>query len=198
VGKSRVADPEEDQGEGVARRRAGGAGPCDKATCRRSGRDGLLHRARRDAGHLRAVGAFKWAASSNVVCEHDTFEVEDDGSLDVPQVLHRFASKPTEFAPNGESPDRYRGRVIGAWAKAFEARPSLPSTFYFANLREHGRLRHVWEYNESARPAAQAALPRRARRRRDVRVDVSAARRRRGAQCGRCRSGTARGTTRAR
>jgi hypothetical protein len=108
------------------------------------GRDGLLHRARQTQ-HLRAVGAFR-GLRANVVCEHDTFEVEDDGEN--VRILHRFASKPTEF-PDGESPDRYRGRVIGAWAKLKQA--DLPSTFYFANLREHGRLRHVWEYNESAR-----------------------------------------------
>lgn len=108
------------------------------------GRDGLLHKARETKGHPGGYRGMKFG----VVCEHDTFEVEEDGSLDGPKVLHRFASKPTEF-PAGVAPDRYRGRIIGAWAKAFV--DGEPPTFYFANLREHGRLRHVWDYNPEAR-----------------------------------------------
>jgi hypothetical protein len=104
------------------------------------GRDGLLHKARESKGKPNGYRGLKFG----VVCERDTFEVEEDGSMDGPKILHRYASKPTEFAPD-ESPDRYRGRVIGAWAKCFV--DGEPPTFYFANLREHGRLRHVWDYN---------------------------------------------------
>lgn len=108
------------------------------------GRDGLLHKARMTL-RSREVGSFR-GLRANVVCERDSFEVEDDG-VDV-RVLHRFASKPTEFAAE-DSPDRYRGRVIGAWAKLTQE--GLPPTFYYANLREHGRLRHVWAWNDAAR-----------------------------------------------
>lgn len=109
------------------------------------GRDGLLHKARETKGK---AGGYK-GMQFGVVCEHDTFEVEYTGDMaSDPQVLHRFASKPTQF-PAGVAPDRYRGRVIGAWAKCLV--DGEPPTFYYANLREHGRLRQVWDYNPAER-----------------------------------------------
>lgn len=125
-------------------------GESDRMTYRPAiGRDGLLHKARETKGQ---PGGYR-GLRANVVCEHDTFEVEDDG-FDV-KVLHRFAHKPTEF-DEGVSPDRYRGRVIGAWAKCFI--DGEPPTFFFANLREHGRLRQVWDWNPSARKRAPIYL----------------------------------------
>lgn len=109
------------------------------------GRDGLLHKARQTKGLPGGYRGMQFA----VVCEHDTFEVEYTGDIATdPKVLHRFATKPTEFAAD-ESPDRYRGRVIGAWAKLFL--DGEPPTFYFANLREHGRLQQVWAWNDAAK-----------------------------------------------
>lgn len=109
------------------------------------GRDGLLHKARETKG---LPGGYR-GMSFDVVCAGDTFEVErsiDPGMP--PKVLHRYASKPTVFA-DGVSPDRYRGRIIGAWACCYV--DGEPPTFYFANLREHGRLDQVWAYNPEAR-----------------------------------------------
>lgn len=121
-------------------------GDDDRMTYRPAiGRDGLLHKARETKGK---PGGYKGMQFS-VVCEHDTFEVEYRGDIETdPVVLHRFATKPTEFAPD-VAPDRYRGRVIGAWAKCFI--DGEPPTFFYANLREHGRLRQVWDYNPNAR-----------------------------------------------
>lgn len=109
------------------------------------GRDGLLHKARMTKGK---VGGYR-GMTFNVVCERDTFEVEYTGDeMTDPKVMHRFASKPTTFE-EGEAPDRYRGRVIGAWAKL--RIDGEPPVFYYANLREHGRLRHVWAWDDAAR-----------------------------------------------
>lgn len=108
------------------------------------GRDGLLHKARQSKGRAGGFRGLKFG----VVCERDTFEVFEDGSFDGPAVMHRYASKPTQF-DEGVAPDRYRGRIIGAWAKCFVE--GEPPTFYFASLREHGRLRHVWEWNDAVK-----------------------------------------------
>lgn len=99
------------------------------------GRDGFLSIARRD----KRFGGLKGA----VVCEHDSFEVDYDGSEDEPKVLHRFASKPTIFE-EGADPGRYRGRVLGAWAKCYVK--GQPPQFYFASLREHGQLEQSFEW----------------------------------------------------
>lgn len=108
------------------------------------GRDGLLHKARETKGQAGGYRGMKFG----VVCERDTFEVEEDGTFDGPRVLHRYASKPTEFDPAGEQPDRWRGRVIGAWAKCFV--DGEPPTFYYANLREHGRRKQVWAWDDAS------------------------------------------------
>lgn len=105
------------------------------------GRDGLLEKARQTKGK---PGGFK-GLRSNVVCERDTFEVSDDGNEVT--IMHRFASKPTAFEA-GVAPDKWRGRVIGAWAKCFI--DGEPPVFYYADLREHGRLRHTWAWNDAA------------------------------------------------
>lgn len=94
------------------------------------GRDGLLAIARRDPSFL--------GLRSETVHERDAFEVEYGGGLDDPAVLHRFASKPTQFLDD-EDPDRYRGKILGAWAKVRVA--NRDSVFYFASLREHSRTR---------------------------------------------------------
>jgi hypothetical protein len=102
------------------------------------GRDGLLHKARQSP-------IFD-DLDFGVVCEHDTFEAWYENREW--NVLHRQASKPTEFAPD-EAPDRWRGRVVGAWSMLF-LKGKRP-TYYFANLREHGRLQQVWAWNQEAR-----------------------------------------------
>lgn len=100
------------------------------------GRDGYLAVAHRDS---RFAGL-----QSGVVCEHDTFEVAYEGDpLTDPTVLHRYASKPT-ISEDGEDMGRYRGRVLGAWAKCY-IKDGMP-TFYFASLREHGRREQAWEW----------------------------------------------------
>lgn len=104
------------------------------------GRDGYLAIARRDPRYK----GMKYA----VIHERDTFEVEYDGSPDEPRVLHRFASKPTVFE-EGADPTTYRGRIIGAWAKAYIE--GQPPEFYIASLREHGRTREEWEGKGAAR-----------------------------------------------
>lgn len=103
------------------------------------GRDGFLSIARRDRRYRGVKGA--------VVCERDTFEVEYDGSPNEPRVVHRFASKPTAFEGD-ESPDKYRGRIIGAWAKCIV--DGQDPQFYFASLREHGRLEQEWEWGSNS------------------------------------------------
>lgn len=102
------------------------------------GRDGFLTIARRDKRYAGLQGA--------VICEHDTFEVEYTGNLaEDPKVLHRFASKPTVFEP-GDDPGRWRGRILGAWAKCYTH--GQPPTFYEASLREHGKLEQEWEWGQ--------------------------------------------------
>lgn len=109
------------------------------------GRDGLLHKARQSKG---ARGGFK-GLQAQVVCERDSFDVVYTGDIaNDPQVLHRFASKPTEFAADVD-PGRYRGKIIGAWAKCYV--DGEPPTFYFASVKEHARLKHVWAWNEAVR-----------------------------------------------
>jgi hypothetical protein len=98
------------------------------------GRDGFLATARRD-GRYRGM-------QYGVVCEHDVFEVAYDETLsrtDLPVIVHRFANKPVAF-DEGEAPDRWRGRILGAWAKCYVE--GQPTTFYFAPIREHMKLRH--------------------------------------------------------
>lgn len=102
------------------------------------GRDGFLSIARRDARYRGLKGA--------VVCEHDSFEVDYDGSPGEPRVLHRFASKPTIFEEDGQSPENYRGRILGAWAKCMVE--GQDPVFYFASLREHGKLEQAWEWGD--------------------------------------------------
>lgn len=117
------------------------------------GRDGLLHKARETKG---SAGGYR-GMQFGVVCERDTFEVEWTGDIERdPKVLHRYASKPTEFEPD-EAPDRYRGRVIGAWAKCYV--DGEPPTFYYANLREHGRLREKKVWDEESRSKVVVRYP---------------------------------------
>lgn len=98
------------------------------------GRDGFLAIAHREPRYRGLKG--------QVVCEFDTFEVEYDGSDHEPKILHRFASKPTTFE-EGVDPSRWRGRVLGSWAKC-EVH-GQPDTFFFAPIREYVQMREVWE-----------------------------------------------------
>lgn len=91
------------------------------------GRDGLLK-------HAREQKAFK-GVRYGVVCANDTFEVEDDG-WEV-KVLHRPASLQPGQAKGHES--RYRGAVIGAWAKLYY-RDDRPPDYYFAPAHEHVQI----------------------------------------------------------
>lgn len=99
------------------------------------GRDGLLKNARRSKGKRGGYRGLQY----DVVCERDSFEVAYTGDFEHdPKVLHRYATKPMAFG-EGEDAQRYRGRIIGAWAKL--TIDGEPPHFYFANLREHGRTR---------------------------------------------------------
>lgn len=98
------------------------------------GRDGYLAIARREPRYMGLKG--------QVVCEHDTFEVEYDGSEHEPKVLHKFASKPVAFAAD-EPPHRWRGKILGAWARAIVA--GQPDTFFYAPIHEFMRMREKWE-----------------------------------------------------
>jgi hypothetical protein len=71
---------------------------------------------------------------SNTVCANDTFELEDDGREVT--IVHRFKSLGPEATQGDES--KWRGPVVGAWAKVFftDARPPF---FYFAPIHEHLR-----------------------------------------------------------
>lgn len=121
------------------------------------GRDGYLAIARRDPSYV--------GLQSDVVCERDVFEVEWTGNVFTdPKVLHRHASKPTAFG-QGEDPARWRGRVLGAWAKVLVR--DRPAEWYFASLKEHGRFgvnqrgdgywKGAWGYTSSMiRKAAQS------------------------------------------
>lgn len=93
------------------------------------GRDGLLKHAR--TKHKDTFGGLRFG----VVCANDTFEVEDDG-WDT-KVLHRMAS--LSAATAGEHESRWRGKVLGAWAKLYfkDGRPPL---YYFAAAHEHVKV----------------------------------------------------------
>lgn len=75
---------------------------------------------------------------SNTVCANDTFEWEDDGRE--VKVVHKAASLGPGAKEGDES--RYRGPVIGAWAKVFftDGRPPM---FYYAPAHEHVRTKVV-------------------------------------------------------
>lgn len=88
------------------------------------GRDGLLK-------HARKQETFK-GIRFGVVCEYDTFEVEDDGWET--KILHRPASLQAGQEPGHES--RWRGKVLGAWAKLF-FKDDRPPLYYFAPAHEH-------------------------------------------------------------
>lgn len=92
------------------------------------GRDGYLAIANSTPGYR--------GMHSGVVCALDVFEVEHDtANPDSPRILHRYRSKPTE---GEEANSRYRGPVIGAWAKVLmEGRPA---TYFFASIREYGKF----------------------------------------------------------
>lgn len=92
------------------------------------GRDGFLAKAEESPAFA--------GLRSNHVCANDTFEVEDDGNE--VKLVHRFKSLGPD-APEGKE-SRYRGAVIGAWAKLFfnDGRPPL---FYFAPAHEHVRTK---------------------------------------------------------
>jgi hypothetical protein len=94
------------------------------------GRDGFLKYAEEQENY----GGLR----SNTVCANDTFEWEDDGR-DV-TVVHKAASLGPTNAKEGDE-SRYRGPVVGAWAKVFfnDGRPPM---FYYAPAHEHVRT-HV-------------------------------------------------------
>jgi hypothetical protein len=92
------------------------------------GRDGYLKNARKDK-------RFK-SVRSGTVCANDTFEVEDDG--ETVKMLHRFATLPPDVDPLKAS--RYRGPVIGAWAKVFFKDGSEPF-FHYTTLHEHAKTK---------------------------------------------------------
>jgi hypothetical protein len=85
-----------------------------------AGRDGYLAIAQR-TGLLKGV-------QSDVVCEHDTFEV-DWGVEPEKAPIIRHSYSPTE---------EDRGNILGAWAKTY--RVDAYPTFYFARLKEHGKF----------------------------------------------------------
>jgi hypothetical protein len=89
------------------------------------GRDGLLKHARRQKDRFLGV-------RFGVVCANDTFEVEDDGWE--AKVLHRMASLQPGQEKGHES--RWRGPVLGAWAKLF-FRDGSPPLYYYAPAHEH-------------------------------------------------------------
>ena len=87
------------------------------------GRDGLLKIARdrtRTEGYL--------GYRSDVHCERDTFHVEHHDGSDSPSVRHSYS---------GAGPEM-RGEIQGAWCKV-RMRGQDP-TFYYAPLREHGKV----------------------------------------------------------
>jgi hypothetical protein len=91
------------------------------------GRDGFLSVAQKSGVHR--------GLQADVVCANDSFDVDWDVAAEVaPRVRHRHAPMGT-----GEDADprRYRGPIIGAWAKVTRT-DQLPF-FYFAPLREHGK-----------------------------------------------------------
>lgn len=108
-----------------------------------AGRDGYLKVARRDPGFQGVQG--------DVVCAHDEYSIEWTGGENDPVVRHRHAPKPAMWEA-GENALDYRGRIIGAWAKCYAAgkRPM----FYFAPLKEHGRVKDgawvgAWSYTSA-------------------------------------------------
>lgn len=90
------------------------------------GRDGFLKYAEEQDNYA--------GLRSNTVCANDTFELEDDGRE--VQIVHRFKSLSPDTTEDAES--KWRGPVVGAWAKVFfnDGRPPL---FYFAPIHEHLR-----------------------------------------------------------
>lgn len=108
------------------------------------GRDGLLYKAHSTKG---LPGGWR-GLRSGVICANDTFEVEDDGE-DV-KITHRYAS----LGAGGETDaSKYRGDVIGAWAKC--TMDGEPPTFYVAPLHEHAQMSEAWAWDpqqEKRRP----------------------------------------------
>lgn len=103
-----------------------------------AGRDGYLAIAQR-TGLLKGV-------QSDVVCEHDTFEVDWGVEPEkAPIIRHSY------------SPTEERGNILGAWAKAY--RKDAYPTFYYARLKEHGKFgtnssgqaywKSAWKYTSS-------------------------------------------------
>lgn len=99
------------------------------------GRDGYLKKAREHPNFKRVRSAF--------VCANDTFEVEDDG--DEVKMLHRYASLPKGI--DAKKASRYRGPVIGAWAKLFYRDDELPF-FHYIQLHEHAKVRETTKDGE--------------------------------------------------
>jgi hypothetical protein len=88
------------------------------------GRDGFLKKAEESKNFA--------ALRSGTVCANDTFEVEDDGEQ--VKILHRFKSLGPDVEKGKES--RYRGKVVGGWAKVF-FKDGRPPMFYYAPAHEH-------------------------------------------------------------
>lgn len=93
------------------------------------GRDGLLKHAR--TKHKDSYGGLRFG----VVCANDTFEVEDDG-YEI-KVLHRMASLRPDLV--GEHESRWRGKILGAWAKLY-FKDGQPPMYYFAPAHEHVKV----------------------------------------------------------
>lgn len=95
-----------------------------------AGRDGFLAIAQQ-SGLMRGL-------HGDVVCANDHFDVAWHGvpTMQAPAVEHRYAP----LLPGQDARDAraYRGAIIGAWAKGYRA-DQYPM-FYFAPLREHGRV----------------------------------------------------------
>lgn len=107
------------------------------------GRDGYLSIARRQPDFQGIQG--------DVVCEHDSFDVDWDGTRDAPLVLHRPASKPTQFKGD-ENPARWRGKILGAWCKVW-IKDRAPQ-YYYAPLSEHAK---TWESQDGTRKGFSGA-----------------------------------------
>lgn len=93
-----------------------------------AGRDGFLSVGQKSGSWM--------GLQSDVVCANDRFEV--DWNVD-PSVAPRIVHKHAPMKP-GENERDYRGAIIGAWAKAYR-RDAYP-VFYFAPLKEHGKVGH--------------------------------------------------------
>lgn len=96
-----------------------------------AGRDGFLAVAR-------ASGSYR-GMQFDVVCGNDHYGV--DWTRVPPSQAPRIRHQQAKLVPGQDAADAraYRGPIVGAWAKAWHS-DGLPPTFYYAALREHGRV----------------------------------------------------------